>query len=143
MNTSLNSTQLAAIRDAVNSGDTLAAIKLYREYTNTGLAEAKEAVEEFAQTGSFPTTPPASTTNFAEDVRQALLAGNKIEAIKRHREHYPKLGLAEAKEAVEKLEAELRVQFPDKFTKPAGKGCAAVFMFMFCLIIGIVVVWGK
>jgi hypothetical protein len=61
-------------------------------------------------------------------IKDALFQGQKIEAIKRYRKATG-AGLAEAKEAVEKLEQELRTSAPDKFSAPAGKqGCLSVVM---------------
>jgi hypothetical protein len=60
----------------------------------------------------------------------ALLQGRKIEAIKIYREA-TRLGLKEAKDAIEETEASLREKFPEKFAAvPKGKGCggAAVLM---------------
>ncbi|MGX5680706.1 ribosomal protein L7/L12 [Schumannella luteola] len=39
-----------AILDAIRSGQTIVAIKLYREQTGVGLKEAKDAVEDLART---------------------------------------------------------------------------------------------
>ena len=61
----------------------------------------------------------------AEAIRQALFNGNKIEAIKLFREQ-TKVGLAEAKAMVEKLEADLRKESPESFKKPAAKGGCAM-----------------
>lgn len=36
------------VRDALRAGDTIRAIKIYREQTGVGLVEAKRAVEEIA-----------------------------------------------------------------------------------------------
>ncbi|MBI3875607.1 MAG: ribosomal protein L7/L12 [Verrucomicrobia bacterium] len=72
-----------------------------------------------------------------ERLHAELFAGNKIAAIKLHREATGS-GLAEAKQHVEKLEAELRAQQPEKFVKPAGKsGCVSVL----ALTAAAVVVW--
>lgn len=73
---------------------------------------------------------PVPTPDPLQSVREALFAGNKIEAIKRYRTDVAKsAGLAEAKEFVEKLAAELYTQHPEKFTKrpaKAGAGCSAL-----------------
>lgn len=61
----------------------------------------------------------------ASRVRDFIFAGNKIGAIKVYREQTG-LGLKESKEAVEKLEAELRASSPDRFTKTQSKGCTTV-----------------
>ncbi|MEQ1859247.1 MAG: ribosomal protein L7/L12 [Chthoniobacteraceae bacterium] len=100
----LSPQQLAAIRAALAAGNKIEAIKLLREATGLGLAEAKEAVEKMerdpgataipAQAGTSATVPPA--------VRAALMSGNKIEAIRLYREAMGG-GLKEAKEAVERI----------------------------------------
>jgi hypothetical protein len=64
------------------------------------------------------------TQQQTDAIIDALYASRKIEAIKLYREA-THAGLAESKDFVEKLEAELRAQHPEKFkTPPGGKGCA-------------------
>lgn len=63
----------------------------------------------------------------ANRLKEAIFTGQKIQAIKLYREQTGK-GLAEAKSAVEKLEAELRASSPDQFTKSAKAGCASVIV---------------
>jgi len=53
----------------------------------------------------------------ASSVKEALFSGQKIQAIKLYREQTG-VGLAEAKDAVETLEAALRTTSPGLFTKP-------------------------
>lgn len=135
MSTPLNSTQLTAVRDALRAKDKISAIKLYREYTGLGLAEAKAAVEALEQTGSLPAptntvTAPGLDANVLAQVQQALFQGQKIEAIKLYREATSQ-GLKESKDAVEKMEAELRQRSPERFSaKASGKGCAGVLLLM-------------
>lgn len=63
-----------------------------------------------------------------EALQAALFAGRKIDAIKEYRA-LTGLGLAESKAAVEKLEAELRAQSPEKFTAPpGGRGCLGLIV---------------
>ncbi len=67
-----------------------------------------------------PQMPPEQRQKLAE----ALYAGRKIEAIKELREASG-LGLAESKGIIDRLEAELRVLHPERFTAPpAAKGCS-------------------
>lgn len=78
-----------------------------------------------------------------DDQRSALseliFQQRKIEAIKLYRES-TQAGLAEAKEAIDALEASLRKDFPGKFVAtPKGKGCFGVAA-MLCLV-GAAVVW--
>lgn len=66
--------------------------------------------------------------NDAARIHEAIFSGQKILAIKLYREQTA-VGLAEAKEAVEKLEAELRASSPERFSaKPAGAGCMSLFV---------------
>lgn len=70
----------------------------------------------------------------ADRIKNALFAGNKIEAIKLYREQTG-LGLKESKDAVEKLEAELRASSPDRFSKSQAKGCTT--MIVAVIVVGI------
>jgi len=73
-------------------------------------------------------------------IRDALFRGHKIQAIKLYREGAG-VGLAEAKTAVEGLEAELRAASPEKFTAPAsGKGCLGVAVTV-CAVVVAVILW--
>lgn len=69
-----------AVRDALARGDKVAAIKLVREATGLGLAEAKAAVEALDQ----PDAPPLKTLSDEDDARiKALLRdGNQQDAIR-------------------------------------------------------------
>lgn len=109
--------KLKEIKKLVQEGNKIQAIKIYRETFGTSLKEAKDAVEKleagqplvFTQTTTATTgqTEPPSFMELAggmNEVAVLLREGNKIAAIKRYRE-LTGVGLAEAKEAVEKLEA--------------------------------------
>ena len=68
--------------------------------------------------------PPQKVAAF----EAAIYNGRKIEAIKIYRETTG-AGLAEAKSAVERIEAEWRAASPEKFkTAPAGKGCSTALV---------------
>jgi len=70
-----------------------------------------------------------------QQIETAIFAGNKIEAIKLYREGTG-VGLAEAKQAVEKMESDLRKAKPEKFTTPAGKkGCFGLVLAMVAMVI--------
>lgn len=69
-------------------------------------------------------------------IRDALYRGELIAAIKLHRDATGS-GLKEAKEAVEKLDAELRASSPDKFTSlPRRAGCFAMIVVLGVLSLG-------
>ncbi len=107
-----------AIREAVLRGHKIEAIRLYRAQHGVGLAEAKAAIDDFEQTlrttpgGSSPpplppAAPPPLPGSAPADIQAALFAGKKIEAIRLYREQHG-VGLAEAKAAIDDLEAKLR-----------------------------------
>lgn len=78
----------------------------------------------------MPSPSPALADAQLNAIADALRAGNKIEAIKLHREATG-LGLKESKDEVEAIEAGLRAKFPDQFPAkaPAGKGCLGLVVF--------------
>ncbi len=83
----------------MRQGEKIQAVKLYREQTGVGLAEAKAAVEAIERGAPLP----ALDVNLEQQILDLLATSRKIEAIKLLREHAG-LGLAEAKAAVESLE---------------------------------------
>jgi ribosomal protein L7/L12/streptogramin lyase/DNA-directed RNA polymerase subunit RPC12/RpoP len=104
----------------IKSGNKIEAIKLFREITGVGLAEAKQAVEDLesgipVEINKFSTTVPmSSSTSFGASTGKAAAlgkvavlaqAGKKIEAIKLYRETFD-VSLVEAKAAVEKIQAD-------------------------------------
>jgi len=122
MPTKLSPSQLNAIQTAVDRGDVLAAIKYYRDVGGVGLSEAKAFVESLRKPPAVETPLPASAAGeFQPNAVQALLfQGNLIEAIKRHREQHPGMGLAQAKQEMEFHALELRQHFPEKFSSAAA-----------------------
>jgi ribosomal protein L7/L12 len=117
--------ELASIRASLAAGKKIEAIKLYRQTTGAGLAEAKRAVE--ALEAGYPVggrTLDSASHEDIEQIQAAVFAGEKIKAIKLHRAATG-VGLKDAKDFIEALEAELRRTQPTHFTKPAAKGCGA------------------
>jgi ribosomal protein L7/L12 len=103
----MNPTLYAEIQRALAAGNKIAAIKLYREATSVGLAEAKAAVEAIEL--GRPVAPHAAAlappAGDGRTVMALLASGNKIEAIKRYRVATG-VGLKEAKDAVEAMETQ-------------------------------------
>ncbi|MBM3846681.1 MAG: hypothetical protein FJ405_10420 [Verrucomicrobia bacterium] len=56
-----------------------------------------------------------------------MFRGEKIEAIKLFREAMS-CGLAEAKDAVERMETELRQSHPERFQRPVSRGCGSMLL---------------
>jgi ribosomal protein L7/L12 len=114
------------IQRRVLAGDKIGAIKLYRERTGVGLAEAKSAIEQLQTqlrglTAAELTWPPKALERRpiqTAAIAETLFRGEKIAAIKLYREQ-TQAGLAEAKRAVEEIEKNLRASAPGLFAKPA------------------------
>lgn len=74
---------------------------------------------------------PAMHSAISDDrtqlIIESLFAGRKIEAIKLYREQAD-VGLKESKDAVEKLETELRLSSRGHFAQKRGSGCAPVIL---------------
>jgi len=103
----LSSDQERQLREFINANQLILAIKLYREITGVGLAEAKSAVEALARGENVNIPAPAQQSQLSDPfletkIRDFLAKGKKIEAIKLYRLEY-NVGLAEAKSAVEAL----------------------------------------
>lgn len=64
---------------------------------------------------------------FIEELTEALLQGRKIEAIKLYRERTG-CGLAEAKEEIETLAADLKARHPTQFPDRPKLGCGGVLL---------------
>jgi ribosomal protein L7/L12 len=92
----------AEIRELLVLGDKIAAIKRYRQATGVGLAEAKTAVEFMESVGSIPERLQPDSPELTQQIVDLLGRGEKIQAIKLHREQTGS-GLKEAKEAVEHI----------------------------------------
>lgn len=132
-------TQREAILVEVKGGNKIAAIKLCREVTDMGLAEAKEWVEKLEASPAVPLPSAGELAGSLAPVAELLFKGDKISAIKLYRVQVePGSGLMEAKEAVERLEAGLRAQHPEKFTAKAKSGCAGVLAIIAMLVIALV-----
>ncbi len=95
------------IKAEIAAGNKITAIKLYRDATGSGLAEAKEAIELIAA-GKPPKSDaaPAPTDDAMQEVSALVTAGMKIEAIKAYRKAAG-VDLKDAKDAVEALEARI------------------------------------
>lgn len=113
------------IRDLISQGETIQAIKCYREATGAGLAHAKSAIEYFARTGSFEDAAFAAETVSSDspqcvgEVLRLMRLKQKIEAVKLYREQTG-CGLKEAKEAVEHIAREHGIE------DSHGNGCLSV-----------------
>jgi ribosomal protein L7/L12 len=102
--------QVQQIHEYIHNQQLIHAIKLYREATGVGLAEAKYAVEAMAR--GEVVKPPSGTIDYDNPILEAKIKSllskrQKIEAVKIYREEYG-IGLKEAKDAVERIEATMK-----------------------------------
>jgi ribosomal protein L7/L12 len=95
------------IKAEIAAGNKITAIKLYREATGAGLAEAKNAVELIAAGKPPPFgAAPSPSADAMQEVSALVTAGKKIEAIRLYR-IAAGVDLKDAKDAVDALEAKL------------------------------------
>lgn len=98
----MDRSDLDEVRALAREGQTIQAVKRYRELTGAGLADAKAAVEAL-QAGA-PPIPPAPPPAADEDLLLSLVRqGRKMDAVKQYRAIFPGAGLKEAKDAVERM----------------------------------------
>ncbi len=90
------------LAELIRQGRKIEAIKLVREQTGCGLAEAKAAVEKLER--GEPLEPAAPAGDLKEEVLTLVRAGRKLDAIKLYRERIG-TGLKEAIDAVEAIAA--------------------------------------
>ena len=121
------------IRSLLDQGQNIAAIKLYREETGLGLAEAKAALEAMIG-GQGLRIPKRNIPEgfFEGDVLRLLGDGKKIQAIKLYREHMG-VGLKEAKDAVAALGEKHGIT-------ARGSGCLGVVLIF---ATGLVIFWSS
>lgn len=140
----LSDEQIAAIATELAAGQKINAIKLYREYTGLGLAEAKAAIEQFRASDYSAGAPDtgAADTGAAEaglsdqqlaSILAELRAQKMIQAIKLYRQ-YMGVGLADAKAAVEQLAAANGI-------RPAASKSGCGTAVMFCLVVAVATYW--
>ena len=114
------------VREAIDRGDALEAIKLLRRRTGFGLKEAKDVVDRSGR-GEAIELPmaPAPPETLPPSVVAALKQGDKVGAIKLLRAHAG-LGLKEAKDAIERsperLDAAASRLSPGEVPRAAGLG---------------------
>jgi ribosomal protein L7/L12 len=116
------------LRELLASGNKIQAIKLYREETGVGLAEAKNAVEEFAAGEALPAAGgdlqgriPVDDPDLVAEVTTLLQEGKGLPAIKLVRVRTG-VALKEAKEIVDRIseDAGLLAQ--------SGSGCMGMIL---------------
>jgi len=87
----------------LDQGQKIAAVKLYRDQTGVGLAEAKQAVEAM-QAGAGPPSLPDIGNDLKSELLRLLGRGDELGAVKLYKDQKG-VSLLEAKQAVESLAA--------------------------------------
>ncbi|TWT55848.1 50S ribosomal protein L7/L12 [Thalassoglobus neptunius] len=147
----LDSNQLETLLETLRSGNHIEAIKLYREWTGSNLAQAKLAVEEMqrkfesgmsAEEILQSAEADSSNTDSDDAQRQAVLEeirkGRKLQAIKIYRD-YSGAGLKDAKEFIEQLTEQLKKEDPS-FVPKGNAGCGAAVLLLAASVCGCI--WG-
>jgi ribosomal protein L7/L12 len=80
------------------------------------------------------TTAPSPSADLDEVLKQTLTGQGKIAAIKLYRDCNPGVGLAEAKEYIERLEATL----PPGTVSKSAKGCTSILLIGGLIIAGLI-----
>lgn len=130
---------------AIESGQTIEAVKLLREKTGLGLTEAKEAVDAYVRRqkapGASSVSEPSQAPDVPAEVMQALRNGNRIEAVRLVREHRG-LSLREAKLYVDLLTVdEQPVPGRDPAPETPQKSSALVGFAVLLIIVAALVVY--
>jgi ribosomal protein L7/L12 len=99
------------VQGLVSEGKLDAAIDTYKIVTGVDEAEARQAVEQIARDMYGRSIPPDTSDVPEDDVRDLLSKGRKIEAVQRVRA-VTKLGLKEAKDAVDEIERTMQAENP-------------------------------
>jgi ribosomal protein L7/L12 len=119
----------AQIVSLARQGQLITAVKLYRERTGSGLAEAKAAVEALAAGAPIERknaeVGPIQPDTLEGHVIALMQARKKIEAVRVYRQQTG-VGLKEAKDAVEELAVKHRIS-------PKGAGCAGMVLLMIAI----------
>lgn len=108
------------VREQIKRGKKIEAIRIYREITGSSLKDAKDAVQAIelgrpvpapaqAVAGGVGAAAFASSAEAMDEIKRLLRSGNKIEAIRVHREAF-NTGLKDAKDAVDAIESDLKYQ---------------------------------
>jgi ribosomal protein L7/L12 len=121
------------IRSLLSQGQIIQAIKLYREQTGVGLAEAKAAVEQIGRGESVSDQKAVGADSqvaadaLEKQILELLVAGRKIAAIKLYRERTGS-GLKDSKDAVEALASRHGI------VAPARSGCFGVLALLLLVV---------
>jgi ribosomal protein L7/L12 len=90
------------VRELIAAGKKLEAIKVWREATGAGLAEAKDAVERLERGDRPPAVQQPAPQDLPLDVVDLARKGKTIEAIQLLRDRHP-MGLRDAKLLVDQV----------------------------------------
>ena len=129
MNDDIPAHVMDQILDRIYAGEKIAAIKIYKDYRGVKLVDAKQFIERLMdELENRPQAEVGATdVDITAELHQLIYQGRKLEAIKCYRQAHGS-SLMDAKQQVEQLTEQLRLQDPGKFEKKSSSGCAATFL---------------
>lgn len=110
----------AEVKRLVATGQKIEAIKVYREATDAGLAEAKSAVESGLSEVQVAPALASSPEAFEQELLKRISQEGLLPAIKWVRSQ-TQMGLKESKDFVDQIAAKHGIQ-------SAGRGCLGMFL---------------
>jgi ribosomal protein L7/L12 len=123
----------AKVRQLARQGQTIQAIKEYREVTGASLQNAKEAVEGWMRGGESQSPSAVSIDpGLTDNVRQLARQGHKIQAIKEYREATG-ASLKTSKDAIESW------MKSEGVAGSSGAGCGTSVLLLLLLGVGLAV----
>lgn len=131
---------LTEIEGLLRQGQKISAIKVFRDATGVGLAEAKAAVERMElglPAGAGPAADAAAklTPQMVSELEHLIVEGRKIEAIKVYRETTG-CSLAESKAAMDDLERDVGARGRGPYDPENQSKAFHIFACVALLVIG-------
>jgi ribosomal protein L7/L12 len=131
--------QIKLIQQQFQSKGKIACIKLYREFTDASLLDAKEQIEQFLNNGELGESSNQGQSDFDLDdalmdsILNAIQDGNKVKAVKIYKDATGN-SLKPSKEFIEKLMHELALADPES----VGKSGCVLLLLVLVTIVGLV-----
>jgi ribosomal protein L7/L12 len=122
------------IRQLLDSGNKIQAIKVYREKTGAGLARAKDTVEALAAGGAFDGEAAGERVStddseLTDEVKELIGQGNPLQAVKLIRERTGR-SLKESKELVD------QIGIDSGLTSSSDSGCLGAVLLAAAIPVG-------
>lgn len=116
---------------ALDTGNKLAAVKIYKLATGSSLMTAKAAVEAKMKGESYSPTSIAGGANH-DQILDAIFESKKLKAVKLYKQTSG-VSLMESKRFIEELTAQLRAESPEEF-KRGNVGCVRAALLCLAIV---------